>query len=207
MIQGSKEWLQARVGVVTASRFNDVMATIRNGEAAARYNYKAEIIAERLTGLPTESYTNTAMQWGIDHEDEARKIYEAIKDLNVEQIGLVKHFKLEAGASPDGLVGDNGLIEIKCPNTATHIKTLLTNEAPKQYYAQIQGQMWITGRKWCDFISFDPRIDDKNAIFIKRVKRDNEYIKLLEDSVKTFLDEVDEIIKGLNNDRRRKNIS
>lgn len=197
MIQGSEEWLKARVGVVTASRFNDVMATIKSGEAAARYNYKAEIIAERLTGVPTESYTNNAMQWGIDHEDEARKIYKVIKDVVVEQTGLVMHSTLKAGASPDGLVGDDGLVEIKCPNTATHIKTLMSGEAPKQYYAQMQGQMWITGRKWCDFVSYDPRLDDKNAIFIKRVERDNDYIQLLEDSIKYFLDDVDRILEEL----------
>lgn len=197
MIQGSKEWLQARVGVVTSSRFNDVMATIRSGEAAARYNYKAEIVAERLTGLPSESYVNGAMQWGIDHEDEARQVYEAIRELKVEQTGLLLHETLKAGASPDGLVGDDGLIEIKCPNTATHIKTLIAGEAPTKYYAQMQGQMWVTGRKWCDFVSYDPRLDDKNAITIKRVERDDDYIKLLEDSIKIFLDEVEAILEKL----------
>lgn len=200
MIQGSDEWFKARCGVVTASRFADVMASVRSGEAAARYNYKAEIIAERLTGLPTESYTNAAMQWGIDHEDEARKVYEAITGYSVTQTGMVKHDTLEAGASPDGLIDmepDFGLIEIKCPNTATHIQTLLSGEMPKKHYPQVQGQMWITGRQWCDFVSYDPRLDDKNAIFIKRVERDDEYIKLLEDNVIDFLKEVDELLERL----------
>lgn len=197
MIQGSDEWFKARCGVVTASRFADVMASVRSGEAAARYNYKAEIIAERLTGLPTESYTNAAMQWGIDHEDEARKVYEAITKKTVIQSGLTKHATLEAGASLDGEVDDDGTIEIKCPNTATHIQTLLSGEMPKKHYPQVQGQLWIKNRKWCDFVSYDPRLDDKNAIFIKRVERDDEYIKLLEDNVVDFLKEVDELLERL----------
>ncbi len=196
-IQGSQAWLQARCGVVTASRFNDVMAKIKSGEAAFRYNYKAEIIAERLTGLPTASFSNAAMQWGTDHEDEARRVYESITGTQVEQTGLVKHVDWEVGASPDGLVGSNGLIEIKCPNTATHIQTLLAKEMPKKHYAQVQGQMWITNRVWCDFVSYDPRLDDKNAIFITRVKKDDEYIKLLCDEIKAFLQEVNELIKEL----------
>jgi putative phage-type endonuclease len=196
-IQGSQAWLQARCGVVTASRFNDVMSKIKSGEAATRYNYKAEIIAERLTGLPTESYTNGAMQWGVDHEDEARKVYEAINDDTVIQTGMIKHSSLEAGASPDGLVGSDGLIEIKCPNTATHIQTLLAGEMPKKHYAQVQGQMWITGRQWCDFISYDPRLDDKNAYFCVTIERDDEYIKLLEDNVTAFIEEVDGLLERL----------
>jgi len=196
-VQGSQAWLQARCGVVTASRFNDVMSKIKSGEAATRYNYKAEIIAERLTGLPTTSFTNAAMQWGTDHEDEARKVYEAITGYFVEQTGLVMHSTLKAGASPDGLIDEKGLVEIKCPNTATHIQTLLAGEMPKKHYAQVQGQLWITGRAWCDFVSYDPRLDDKNAIFITRVERDDEYIQLLEDNIMDFLEEVDELIEQL----------
>lgn len=199
--QGSREWLEDRAGVVTASRFADVLATVRVGEAAARYNYKAEIIAERLTGAPTETYTNQAMQWGIDHEAEARAIYEAINDIKVEQTGLVKHKTLLAGASPDGLVGADGLIEIKCPNTATHIGTILSDVSPAKYYAQMQGQMWITSRKWCDFVSYDPRLNDELAIFICRVIRDEDYIKLLEDSIIYFLEEVELLIKKLSSPR------
>lgn len=196
-IQGSEAWLKSRVGIVTASRFADVMTKIKSGEAAARYNYKAEIIAERLTGLPTESFTTGAMQWGIDHETEARAIYATIKGIEVAETGLVKHSTIKAGASPDGLVGSDGLIEIKCPNTATHIMTLLSGVAPKKYYAQMQGQMWITGRKWCDFVSYDPRLDPKRAIFITRVERDDDYIDSLEDAVLDFLEEVDELITQL----------
>lgn len=195
--QGSEAWRLSRAGVVTASRFSDVMARIKSGESATRYNYKAEIIAERLTGLPAPNFTNAAMQWGTDHEDEARKVYEAITGLTVEQTGLVMHSKLKAGASPDGLVGSGGLLEIKCPNTATHIQTLLAEDVPKKHYAQIQGQLWITGRAWCDFMSYDPRLDDKNAVFIVRVERDDDYIDLLEDQIEDFLEEVDELISKL----------
>lgn len=195
--QGTDEWLKDRYGIATASRFNDVMAKIKSGEAAYRYNYKAEKVAERLTGLPTPSFSNAAMQWGTDHEDEAREVYELITGAKVEQTGLVKHKTLEAGASPDGLVGDDGLIEIKCPNSATHIQTLFAQDMPKKHIAQVQGQMWITDRQWCDFISYDPRMDDKNAIFIVRVERDEEYIQLLEAEVRKFLEEVDEMVEKL----------
>lgn len=195
--QGTKEWHQDRCGVVTASRYADILAKVRSGEAAARYNYKAEIIAERLTGLPTESFTSQAMQWGIDHEDEARGVYEAISGYSVKQVGMIKHEKLEAGASPDGLILDTGLVEIKCPNSATHIQTLISGEVPKKYYTQMQGQMWITGREWCDFVSYDPRMDDKNAIFIKNVERDPEFIANLEEEVIQFLKEVDEMMGKL----------
>ncbi len=114
MQQGSEAWRESRVGVCTASRFSDVMATIKSGESALRYNYKAELVAERLAGKPAESYTNAAMAWGIDHEDEARAIYKAITGNKVTQTGLVKHPNLEAGASTDGLVNDDGNLEIKC---------------------------------------------------------------------------------------------
>jgi putative phage-type endonuclease len=196
-IQGSEEWFQARIGVVTASRFSDVLASVKSGEAAARYNYKAEIIAERLTGQRAESYTSPAMAWGNQYEAEARAIYATITGKEVAETGLVKHKTIKAGASPDGLVGSDGLIEIKCPNTATHIMTLLSEVAPKKYYAQMQGQMWITGRKWCDFVSYDPRLDPKRAIFITRVERDDDYIESLEDAVLDFLEEVDELITQL----------
>lgn len=198
MIQGSEEWLKARCGVVTASRFNDVLASIKSGEAAARYNYKAEIIAERLTGAPAESYTNAAMQWGTDHESEARSVYEAVTGQPVTEVGLIKIDGLEAGASPDGLVGEDGLVEIKCPNTATHILTRLNpTTAMKKHYAQIQGQLWATNRKWCDLVSYDPRLDDRLAYFVQRIERDEEYIAKLETEVKQFLKEVDELIERL----------
>jgi len=150
-----------------------------------------------LTGKPAESYTSKEMQWGLDHEAEAREIYSVINEVEVLESALVDHPTLKAGASPDGLVGEDGLIEIKCPNSATHIQTLISGKAPSKYIPQMQGQMWITGRQWCDFVSFDPRLDDKNAIFITRVERDRDYIKRLEVEVKKFLKEVDQLIKQL----------
>lgn len=194
MIQGSEEWFKARTGVVTASRFAAVMSS---DKLATYKNYLAEIVAERLTGQMADSYTSKEMQWGIDHEDEARMVYEAIKGVEVQQTGLLKHAELEAGASPDGLVGTDGGIEIKCPNTATHITTLLSGKAPSKYYAQMQGQMWIGELRWVDFVSYDPRLDDKNAVFITRVERDNEYIKDLEERVTKFLAEVEIMLSKL----------
>lgn len=196
-LQGTDEWKQSRVGVVTASRFADVLTTIKTGESAARYNYKAEIVAEKLTGLPTESFTTAAMQWGIDHEDEARAIYAAIKEVEVVETALIKHVTLPVGASPDGLVGEDGLIEIKCPNTATHIQTLISGKAPMKYAAQMQGQMWVTGRKWCDFVSYDPRLSDDLAFFVTRVPRLDDYIELMEASITQFIADVDEMIAKL----------
>jgi putative phage-type endonuclease len=195
--QSTDQWKQDRCGVVTASRFSDVLAKIRTGEAAARYNYKAEIIAERLTGIPSEGFTTSAMQWGIDHEDQARAIYEAINDVKVDQTGMIKHSEIEAGASPDGLVGDEGLIEIKCPNTATHIQFLLSRNVPKNYYAQMQGQMWITGRQWCDFVSYDPRLNDRLAFTVQHILRDDKFIEELEREVRLFIQEVEQMILEL----------
>ena len=193
MQQGTNDWFQARCGVVTASRFSDVLM---KPTTAGYMNYRAEIIAERLTGKPAESYQSKEMAWGVANEDDARKVYELVNNLKVDQVGLIKHDEIEAGASPDGVVGD-GLIEIKCPNTSTHIKTLLEKRHPRQYEAQMQGQMWITGAKWCDFISYDPRLDDKNAFFSVRVYRDDAYIKNLDKAVRVFLHEVDQLIKKL----------
>lgn len=193
-VQGTSDWHEARCGVVTASRFSDVLM---KPTTAGYMNYRAEIIAERLTGKPAESYQSKEMQWGILQEENARRVYELVNDIQVDQVGLIKHADIEAGASPDGLVGDRGLIEIKCPNTSTHIKTLLARKHPAQYEAQMQGQMWITNRDWCDFVSYDPRLDDKNAFFTVRVYRDDAYIQKLEKSIIVFLHEVDQLIKKL----------
>lgn len=196
--QGSDEWYAARAGVITASRFSDVLAKIRTGEAAARYNYKAELVAERLTGIKTSSYTTAEMQWGIDHEAEARTIYQMIyADRKVNEVGLMLHDKLPAGASLDATVDDDGTVEIKCPNTATHLATVLSGTYPTKYYAQMQGGLWISGRKWCDFISFDPRLDDRLAFYCVRVPRDEEYIQKLELEVTQFNAEIDDMLKEL----------
>lgn len=196
--QGSIEWLAARVGKVTASRVADVIATTKTGYGASRANYMAELIAERLTGQPAERYTNAAMAHGTATEPEARDLYAFMVDAEVEQVGLVEHPTVtDSGASPDGLVGDDGLVEIKCPNTATHIETLLGQTVPAKYVTQMQWQMACTGRQWCDFASYDPRLPESMRIFIQRVERDEEYIAWLETEVTKFLTELDEKVAAL----------
>jgi len=192
--QRSSQWFADRWGKATGSRFADVMATGRGGQPlASRKNYLAQLVIERLTSPPEEDtgYKSEAMQWGIDQEPTARLAYELTIGNEIEEAYFVAHKTLQAGASPDGYIAEDGLLEIKCPNSATHLETLKTKEVPKQYYAQIQGQLWITGRKWADYVSFDPRFPDNAQLFIKRVERDNEYIERLEDEIKTFLAEVE----------------
>lgn len=190
--QGSPEWMAERCGKVTASRVADVVARTKSGWGASRANYAAELIAERLTGVKTESYTNAAMQHGIDTEPQARFSYEFYADVSVVQVGFVPHHAINmAGASPDGLVGDDGLVEIKCPSTATHIDTLLDGKVPAKYVTQMQWQMACTGRQWCDFVSFDPRLPESMRLFIKRVERNDKLISELESAVSMFLKEID----------------
>lgn len=196
--QGSDAWFQSRMGRVTASRIADVIAKTKTGYSASRDNYAAQLICERLTNLPTESYTNAAMQWGTETEPKARQAYESHTFTSVVEVAMIPHPTIEmAGASPDGTIGDDGLIEIKCPNTSTHIDTLLSQKIPSKYVTQMQWQMACTGRKWCDFVSFDPRMPDNLQLFIKRVDRDDELIKELETEVIKFLAEVDEKVEKL----------
>lgn len=192
MEQRSPEWFQARLGKATASRFADIMATTKSGPSATRKNYLSELVLERLTHKPTESYTNQAMINGIETEPLAKLRYELATGLNVIDTGFWEHKSLLAGASPDGLIGDNGLLEIKCPIPSTHIQTLKTRKTPPKYIAQIQGQMWITKRDWCDFVSFNSDMPVNAQLFIVRVLRDEGYIKNLEKEVRVFLDEVKE---------------
>lgn len=192
MLQRTDAWYEARLGKATASRFHDILSKTKAGATTAyRKNYKAELVIERLTGEKAPSFTNSAMQWGVDNEPIARLAYTAETGNDVEEAPFVQHLTLEAGASPDGYVGEDGLIEIKCPNPATHIETLWKRAVPYQYIAQIQGQLWITGRKWCDFVSFDPRMPSNVQLFIFRVSRDEEYIEALAEEVEAFLEEVD----------------
>jgi len=189
--QGTEDWHEARLGRATASRFKDVMTKIRSGEAATRKNYKFELVAERLTGQRQEMYSNAAMEWGTENEPVARLRYELTTGNDVEECGFFVHPDIEAGASPDGLIGDDGIIEIKCPNTSTHIETLRKRAVPSQYYWQIQGQLWMTDRKWCDFVSFDPRLPENAQFFTVRVNRNDKDIEELESEVKEFLNEVE----------------
>lgn len=190
--QGSAEWKALRLGRVTASRVADVVAKTKTGWGASRANYAAELIAERLTGVPAEGYTNAAMQWGTEHEPEAIAAYEFLNGATIERIAFVAHPKITmAGASPDGLVGDFGLVEVKCPNTATHLDTLLGEPVPDKYIKQVQWQMACTGRQWCDWASYDPRLPAEMQLYVERVERDNVLIASLETDVGTFLDELD----------------
>lgn len=198
MEQRSPEWFSARCGKVTASRVADIVAKTKTGYSASRANYMAQLICERLTGQVQESFQNAAMQWGTDTEPLARSAYELIKDVFVTEVGMISHPSIEmAGASPDGLIGDDGLIEIKCPNTATHIENLLNNTAPANYVIQMQWQMACTGRKWCDFVSFDPRMPEDLQIMVVRVQRDDEQIAKLEAEVIKFLDELQQKVDQL----------
>ena len=198
MEQRSTEWFTARLGKVTASRVADVIAKTKTGYSTSRENYMAQLVCERMTGTQGESYNNAAMQWGTDQEPLARAAYEAAKDVLVDETGFVIHPTISnAGASPDGLVGDDGLIEIKCPNTATHIDTLLSDKVPSKYNTQMQWQMVCTGRKWCDFVSFDPRMPEGLQLFIQRVDFDVEYVKMLEAEITGFLGELETKIEKL----------
>lgn len=189
IIQGSDEWKQLRLGKVTASRVADVIAKTKSGWGASRFNYAAELIAERLTGTTAEGFTSSAMQWGTDQEPMARMAYEFLHNVTVEQVAFVGHPTIQdAGASPDGTVGEDGLVEIKCPNTATHIDTLIAQTIPVKYITQMQWQMACTGREWCDFVSYDPRLPESMQVFVKRFERDEAYIADLEKEVTSFLE-------------------
>jgi putative phage-type endonuclease len=196
MEQRSEEWFQARLGKVTASRVADVLAKIKSGESASRRNYKIQLVSERLTGEKQETYINQAMQDGIDREFYARERY--VQQFGeVEEVGFVKHPTLEAGASPDGMVGEDGILEIKCPMGSTHTETLMTQDVPSRYVPQIQFQLLVTGRKWCDFVSYNPMFPEHLQVFVKRVEADPVYQKELESEVKQFLSEVDNVINKL----------
>lgn len=197
-IQGSPEWMAARVGKASASRIADVMAKTKSGYSTSRANYAAELVAERLTGTKDEKFTSRAMAHGTEQEPAARTMYEFMRDVTVKEVGVVLHDRIEmACASPDGLVGDDGLIEIKCPLTATHIETLLGGPIDGEYMKQMQFQMACTGRLWCDFVSFDPRMAGDMQIHIQRVPRDGVMIVEIEREVSAFLSEVDATVAKL----------
>jgi putative phage-type endonuclease len=203
--QRSEEWFAARLGKVTASRVADVIAKTKSGYSTSRDNYMAQLVCERLTGKQGESFTNAAMQWGTETEPLARSAYEAYADLMVEELGFVLHPKIEqAGASPDGLVGLFGMLEIKCPNTATHIEALLTETVPTKYITQMQWQMACAQRQWCDYVSYDPRIRQDLQLFVKRVEFDAPYVAMLEEEVIKFLKELDIKVNKLNNLKAKK---
>jgi putative phage-type endonuclease len=196
--QGSIEWKQARLGRVTASRVADVIAKTKTGVSASRANYEAQIICERLTGVVVEGYTNAAMQHGIDTEPQARAAYEFMRNVDVVLAEFVEHPRVPmSGASPDGFVGDDGLLEIKCPQQAGHLETLLTNKVPAKYVTQIMWQLAVTERKFCDYVSFNPTFPPHLQLFVQRVHRDEAIISELEREVLAFLADVDRKVSQL----------
>jgi hypothetical protein len=197
--QGTDAWFAARLGHATASRFKDVMAEIKSGEAAARKNYRTELVCERLTGSREEGFTSDAMRRGTATEPYARTAYALRYGVLLTQVGFMRHANLLwCGASLDSYVDEEGHIEIKCPNTAQHFAALV-NGMPSEHVPQIQGQMWIRGpkAKWCDFISFDDRVPEHLQLYVQRIQRDDDYIAKLETKVKEFLGEVEGTLAAL----------
>ena len=182
MDQRSDEWYAVRLGKVTASAFSNATA---GGAGKTRTTLMRKLIAERMTDLPEESYSNGAMDWGTETEEQARDYYAQINDCIVKEVGFVE-LNEDIGASPDGLIGENGLIEIKCPNSSTHIGYILDNKLPSSYVKQVQGQMWVTGRKWTDFVSYDPRVS-KRPYWCIRVSRDEKVIAELDVKLNAFI--------------------
>ena len=198
LVQGTEEWRLAKCGWIGASRVADIIAKTKSGWSASRATYMGQLIAERLTGKPMESFSSAAMQWGTDTEADARAAYQFETGVLVGKTGFVPHPSIRmAGASPDGLIGESGLLEIKCPNTATHIDTLLGQSVPGRYVTQMQFQMACTGRGWCDFCSYDPRLPENMRMFVKRVNRDPETIADLEKQVTEFNAEVEKKLAEL----------
>lgn len=199
MQQRTEQWFAARLGKVTGSRIKDVVGVLKTGAyAAARADYMAQLICERLTGRHDEKPLSAAMQRGVELEAKARAVYEIESGELVEETGFIVHPTIiQAGASPDGLIRADGLIEIKCPNTATHIRFLKSGAPADGYLLQMQWQMACTGRQWCDFVSYDDRLPEHLAYKAVRIKRDNDRIQKLETEVKAFLRELESEIKQL----------
>ena len=197
MEQRTDEWFAARIGKVTASRVADVIAKTKSGYGAGRANYLADLVVERLTGQKAQGFSNAAMEWGTQTEPHARAAYSAKTGILVEEVGFIDHPTVAmSGASPDGFA-EEGLIEVKCPNTATHLEYVLAELPPLKYFTQMQWQMACTGRPWCDFVSFDPRLPERLQLLVVRVPRDDNYIKMLEQEVIVFLQELDDKLNKL----------
>ena len=196
--QGSPEWHAMRAGKVTASKLADLLAKTKTGWGASRANYMAQLVAERLTGQVADSFKSPAMEWGTATEAEARQTYEFYQDCIVAPVDFVPHPTIPmSGASPDGLLGTDGVLELKCPNTSTHIETLLGQSVPGKYMWQVQWQLACTGRRFADFVSFDPRMPEEMRLFVRRVDRDDEMISEATKQVIAFLAEVDEKVAQL----------
>lgn len=196
--QGTDEWLLQRCGKVTASRIAELTARTKSGWGASRANYMAELIAERLTGKPTEKYVNAAMEHGTRTEPEARNVYGFMYGLDVQQVGFIEHPRIAmSGASPDGLLGDFGLIEIKAPQIAKHLDTLLNETVDDRYVKQVSWQLAVTGRAFCDFVSYCPSLPVEMRMWVHRIERDDKLITELEEQVQEFLHELDAKVQAL----------
>ena len=196
--QGSIEWLSLRLGKITASRVKDVLTKGRGtSPSKTAESYMMELIAEILTGNSKPFFENDAMRWGTETEPQARAMYAVNNDfVDVKEVAFVEHNE-QVGISPDGLVGDKGLLEIKCPNTTTQLKRALSDDYSADYKAQIQMQLWVTEREWCDFLSFDPRLDCEAGYLQQRVFRDEEYIEEMKVKVYAFVEKMNELINIL----------
>jgi putative phage-type endonuclease len=191
--QGTPEWFAIRLGVITGSKFKDVMA---KGAGKTRKSYMYQLAAEIITGQAEEGFTNSAMEWGTENEPAARAMYELHNKVDVDEVCFIKRDDF-VGVSPDGLVGESGLTEFKCPKTTTQIETFLSGKMPTTHKAQVQGQIWVAEREWCDFVSYDPRVDGDASYCCYRQERDDEYIKVLEEECYKFSDELKAIVKTL----------
>ena len=197
-IQGSPEWFAERVGKITASRISDVMAKTKTGPSASRKNYAAELALERITGQKAQGFVSPQMTWGIENEIFARASYEAFTGEIVDQVGFIDHPLINrTGASPDGLVGKDGMIEIKCPNTATHVGWAIAGKVPPEHVLQMQWQMCCAGREWNDFVSFDPRMPEGQQMFIRRLWCDTKLMAEIAEAIIVFDREVEEITNSL----------
>ncbi len=198
MEQGSAEWLLARVGMITASRMNDVMAKIKSGEAATRKGYRTELAVERISGLPAERFVSGPMKWGIENEPFAKAAYSIATGFEVEDVGFIAHPSIiRSGASPDGLVGINGGVEAKSPNTATHIEWAIAGKVPPEHRLQMQFCMDCTERDWWDFVSYDPRMPEEQQLFIRRLYRDESIIKEIREEIVKLDGEIESTVAEL----------
>jgi len=196
--QRTDEWFAQRLGKVTASRVGDVIAKTKTGPSASRDNYATQLVLERLTNAKSEFFTNAAMQWGTETEPMARQAYELKRGVFVDEVGFIDHPTIDmSGASPDGLVDKTGLVEIKCPESKTHMEYLMSGKPPAKYIPQMMWQMACTGREWCDFVSFDPRFPTNLQILVVKVEYDPTYVKMLEVEITQFLDEVSKKVEIL----------
>lgn len=186
--QGTPEWLEARLGIPTASRFKDIITPARGERSKTSLTYMNELLAERLTGEPTNTFTNEWMERGNELEDTARESYAFISDCEVLQVGIMLNDEGSIGASPDGLIGDVGGLEIKCPKASTVVKYMLDDDLPTIYKPQVQGNLWISGREYWDFVAYHPKMD----LFIKRIYRDEEYIQRMAKNITQFVSELEE---------------